>query len=126
MDTLTLRQDTVDRQRREHPVLDGVLLQDIVVVDIVPESVLPVTFDDDAKHIQDGVTVPVKRTAGERNTFRHLRAQPSLVDFLQCQTAGPVDGVHEPNVFLEKGVGFHIISLPGKYLLRFEELKRRG
>ena len=107
LDRLALGQDAVHRQGGEHPVLDGVLLQHLLVEDVVPESVLPVTFDDDSEHVEDGVPVAVEGAAGDRNTLAQRGIEPALVDFFECQAAETMDSVHQPDIFLEECVGFH-------------------
>ena len=49
----------------------------------------------------------VERAAGDGNAFTELGVEPALVDLLERETAEAVDGVHQPDIFLEKGVGFH-------------------
>ena len=77
---LVLRQHCVDRHRGEHPVLDGLLFQDFLVVDEVTEPILAVAVDDDAEHILDGIAVPVEGAASQGNPFANLGLQPKLVD----------------------------------------------
>ncbi len=51
--------------------------------------------------------MPVEGGSGNADTFANLGIQPLLVDFLQGELAEAVNGVHQPDVLLEKGVGFH-------------------
>ena len=107
---LALRKDAVHGKRGKHPVLDRVLLQHLLVENVVPESVLPVALDDDSEHVQDRVPVPVESAAGDADALGHLRPEPSAVDLLERQPSGLVDGVHQPDIFLEEGVCFHVVK----------------
>ena len=58
-------------------------LQHIGIVDVVPESVLLVAFDDNAEDVQNGVPVPVEHAPGNGDALTRLRGEPPLVDLLQ-------------------------------------------
>ena len=99
--SFALGQDAVHGQGGKHPVLNRILLQHLLIEDIVPESILLVTFDDDSEHVKDGISVPVECAAGDRDTFAQLGLQPLLIDFFKCEAAETVDGVNQPDILLE-------------------------
>jgi len=112
MHTLVLREDAIHRHGRKHPVLDGIFLQHIGIVNVVPEAIPLVAFDDDAEDVQNGVPVAVERTPCYGDTLARFRLEPALVDLLQRDAIlCLVDGVHQPDVLLKKCVGLHIWNL---------------
>ena len=96
-----LADEVVHRQGGEHPVLDGVLAQNFLVSNVIAVAIAPVAVDVDAKDVLDGILVTVEGGAAQRHAFAHLRPQPSLVDFRKGDPLRAVDGVHQPDVFLE-------------------------
>ena len=108
MHTLVFCKDAVHRHRGEHPVLDGILLQHIGIVDVIAESVLLVALDDDAEHVQNSITVAVEGAAGNGHALARLRLKPATVDLFERYLPGLVDGVYQPDVFLKECVRFHV------------------
>ena len=104
---LALREFKVHGHRGQHPVLDGTLLQDLLVVDVVPEAVLLVALDDDPEHVQDGVAMAVEGRPGDGHALAHVRPHPKVVDFLEGQFPAAMDDVHQPDVLFVEVVGFH-------------------
>ena len=106
-----LADDIVDGESREQPVLHGVLSEHIVVLDEIGVAVLLVASDDDAEHILDGDFMACEGGARNVHSFAHVGVQPSVVDFCQCDSLGPVYGVDEPNIRFEFVLCFHILEL---------------
>ena len=102
-----LADDVVDGECGEHPVLHRVLTQHLLVADKVAVAVAPVAVDEDAEDVLDGVFVAVEGGAAQRHAFAHLGTLPPLIDFGQSNPFGPADGVHQPDVLLEKGWDGH-------------------
>jgi hypothetical protein len=97
----TLTNEIVHREGRKHPVLHGILTQDFFVTDIIAITVSPVAIDVDAEKILNGIFMTIEGGTAEGNAFAHLRPQPFLVDFRKGDSLRSVDGIHQPDVFLE-------------------------
>lgn len=108
MQTLALFDDIADAQRGEHPVLDRVLAQDVVVADEILVVFL-VALDIETEDFFDGDAVAVEGGARQGNALTHVGLLPALVDFCQSNGMGFVDGVDQPDVFLELGIDCHRI-----------------
>ena len=72
-------------------------------------------LDDVAKVIflQKKKNIIVKRAARQLHAPAHLRGRPFLVDFLQCDAPGVMNGVHQPDIFLEQCRCSHSVSCFG-------------
>lgn len=45
--------------------------------------------------------VTIKGTTSEFHSSTHLSLQPFLVDVVECNVPGLIDGIHQPDIFLE-------------------------
>lgn len=61
-----VRQGCVDSERREHPSLNGVVVEHVRVGDVIFVVMFRVALDDDAEHIEDGVLVAIEGETVER------------------------------------------------------------
>ena len=99
-------------------VLHRVFVQDFLVTNIIAVAVLAVAVDVNPENVLDGIFVAVEGGSAQRHSLAHLGALPPFVDFGQRDALGAVDGVHQPNVLLEKcgdGHGvkfFSILTFP--------------
>lgn len=61
-----------------------------------------IAVDVDAKDVGDGAAMAVEGGAGNLYAAAHLRLAPAIVNVGKRNTANFSDGVHQPDVFLEK------------------------
>ena len=94
-----------DGQRAEHPLLDAVGAQLRGVDDIV--AVVGVAADGDAENLLDGRTVAVEGGAAEGCPLAEVGELPAVAEVGQRDAPRPPDGVHQPDILLEKRRCFH-------------------
>ena len=95
-----LTHNIADGQRAEHPLLDGVGAQLRGVDDIV--AVVGVAADGDAENLLDGRTVAVEGGAAEGCPLAEVGELPAVAEVGQRDAPRPPDGVHQPDILLEK------------------------
>lgn len=103
LDGEALANDVVDGQRGEHPVLDGVFVQQVFVLDEVAVVVAAVAVDEDAEDGEYGVAVTVEGGARQLGAVAHLGLEPFLLNLWEGDTSCPTDGADYPDVFFEQG-----------------------
>ena len=98
-----LGEDIAHGDDRQHPVLHRVAAQHFGVGDIVAGAVLHVAGYIEAENILYLVAVAAECGARHRLAAAHVGAHPEAVDLGQRDALVAVDGVDEPDVFLEFG-----------------------
>ena len=96
----------MDGERREEPPLYRIVAEHLWVTDEV--TVGPgLAVDDDAEHVEDGVTMAVERRALQRVALSHCVVLPLLVELLEGQTAMRLERIDDPDVLTEYLSWFH-------------------
>ena len=111
MYALAFSEDIVYRKGREHPVLDGVLLQHICISDVVLISIGPIALNIDSKDLLNGILVAIECTSCHRDSFAHISAKPLPVQVFQGNPSELVDGVYQPYVLSEDYVRSHFANI---------------
>ena len=60
--------------------------------------------DYDPEHVQNGITMTVEGTARNWQPLTHIRIKPMPVNLIEGKFLVLVNGIHKPDVLLEKGV----------------------
>ena len=107
-------------QRREHPAFDSTIVKRLRIGDKVFIGIL-VTFDDDAKHVEDGIPMAIERGACERTAPNHIVILPKPADILKLHPLILSQCIQYPNILLKNLCRFHCYlgkSLNCSYLLQ--------
>ena len=85
----------------EHPTSGTSCREAVTILNVIAGSAA--TADADFKQFLDGMEVVDEGSSGEFRSLTEVRVQPSALDFLQGDAASflcPVDGFHEPDIFV--------------------------
>ena len=119
----TVRECHVHCQRRHQPLLYAAVGKHAVIGDMIHVGALP-TFDDNAEHIEDGITVAVERCTRQRVALCHLVSHPTLVDLLERHPLVPLQRRQQPRILMEYIRLFHT-ACKGSHFSPKQEIKSR-
>lgn len=94
----------VDGEGLQHPVLGGVVVEHLGVVDEVLVTVGGVALNDDSEHVFYSLSHPVEGGSGERFSVVKVFVDPPMLDLLEVAFFEAQKGVDEPDE-LSEGVG---------------------
>ena len=101
LDGLAVQQQVADGDGLEQPAAKAAAPDFLYIIYIIMVAAFALTFDDEVEHVF-GCNLPFVEGADGDGLRVHLLVEPLLVDFLEGDSSGPVDGVHEPNIFVDK------------------------
>jgi len=93
-------------ERGEEPTLDAVVTEHLLIAD---EVLIRLWFavNDDAKHVQDGITVAVERRTLQWVAVGHAIVNPLFVQFFEGQFAIGPERIDDPDVLVKYLSWFH-------------------
>ena len=103
----TFTQHAVHGERREEPTSDAVVVEHLGVGNVVAVR-LWLTVDDDAKHVENGVAMPVERRALQLVAAIHAVLLPLPVQFLEGQLAVCPQRIDNPSILVKYLCWFHV------------------
>ena len=105
VDGLAVQQQVADGDGFEQPAAKAAAPDFLHIIYIIMVAAFALTLDDEVEHVL-GRNLPFVEGADGYGLRVHLLVEPLLVDFLEGDSSGPVDGVHEPNIFVDKVLRF--------------------
>ena len=101
-EVMTLVDQVVYGKRVQQPVPYAPFFYIIGIFYVIAIAVPFVTFDIDVEYFFDGVPVMVECVESHIFAVAHSGVSPTLVDFFEGDSSGPVDGIDQPDVTVEQ------------------------
>ena len=89
-----------DGERVEQPAAQIAVAQLVGILDIIAIVSPALVEDGEAEEFLDGDAPFVERAFGDFLSVAHVVFQPSAIELLQRDALSPIDGFHEPDVFV--------------------------
>ena len=99
----------IEREGVEQPVSGASFLETVTILNVIAESAA--AFDINLKQFLDGMEIIDEGTARKFRSLAQIRVQPSALNLLQGDATPvpcPVDGFHEPDIFVQL-IDSHIV-----------------
>jgi hypothetical protein len=102
----TFHQHIADRKRIKHPILQGIVFQNLFILYVVLIG-LPVAYDIQIEEFFYGIFVSLECRSIHRLSQAQVRFRPTLIYFLISYPACPIDYIGKPNVLLKDSMCLH-------------------
>ena len=102
----TVGEHATHGERGEHPALQTVVVEHLRIIDVIP--IISIALDNNAKHIEDGVTMAVERGTREGIAIRHLVLFPSPTQLIEAQASMTPQRIDEPDILLKDQGRLHV------------------
>ena len=96
----TVGQHTMYGERGEEPALDAVVAEHLMITDVVFVGAF-VAVDDDAKHLENGITMAVERRALQGVAVGYLVSLPFLVQLLEGEAPVGPKSIDNPDILVK-------------------------